>query len=191
MNFLAHIFLSCRDEELMIGNFMADFLNKREASLVDARFHQGIALHRDIDTFTDQHEIVKQGIRRLYPRHRKYAPVIIDIFYDYFLIQNWDQFSEKDFNSFRLDTYQILRKYFPLIPDKISNSVERWIQGDWLASYGNYEGIAFTLDKMRQRLSRPEFLNHSIDSLRDFHSEMNEEFVNFFPEIIDLADCHC
>lgn len=191
MNFLAHIFLSCRDEELMIGNFMADFLNKSEANKIDARFHQGIALHRDIDYFTDQHELVKQGIRRLYPRHSKYAPVIIDIFYDYFLIQNWEQFSDKDFQSFRQETYQTLRKYFPLMPAKITNRVERWIAGDWLHSYGHQEGIAFTLDRMRSRLSRPELLDNSIESLLDFEEQMNQEFVQFFPEIINLADCHC
>nr|WP_290937503.1 hypothetical protein [Haliscomenobacter sp.] len=100
MNFLAHFFLSGDDPALMTGNFLADFISNREVNELPEEIRRGIVLHRQIDQYTDAHEAVRQSIQRLYPRHRKYAPVLVDVYYDYFLIHNWAQFTTEDFAAF-------------------------------------------------------------------------------------------
>ena len=82
MNYLAHLFLSCQDEDLVIGNFIADSIRNKEVATFSPAIQQGISLHRKIDAYTDSHPIVRLSTRRLHPHHHKYAPVVIDIFFD-------------------------------------------------------------------------------------------------------------
>ncbi|MEM6697160.1 MAG: hypothetical protein AAF599_02100 [Bacteroidota bacterium] len=83
MNYLAHLFLSCEDEELLIGNFIADFVKNRYREELSPRVLEGIQLHRVIDSFTDRHPVVVQTTRLLHPKHHKYSPVLMDVFFDY------------------------------------------------------------------------------------------------------------
>jgi len=55
MNYLAHCYLSGKNEDLLLGNFMTDFLQKKEERNYKDIVLLGIQLHRAIDTFTDQH----------------------------------------------------------------------------------------------------------------------------------------
>jgi len=95
MNFLAHLYLSCDNEDLMIGNFIADFIRNKEVKDYSPEIQKGIFLHRQIDTYTDLHPMVKKGTHRLQKYHRKYSPVIVDVFYDYLLANNWERYSGK------------------------------------------------------------------------------------------------
>ena len=54
MNFLAHIFLSGNDEEVMIGNFIADAVKGRDYLGYSDGIVKGILLHRRIDAFRPQ-----------------------------------------------------------------------------------------------------------------------------------------
>ncbi|MFZ1750390.1 MAG: hypothetical protein WAU01_09370, partial [Saprospiraceae bacterium] len=82
MNFLAHMLLSCKDADLMTGNFMADFIPKSFIDHLTPSVRLGIDLHRQIDSFTDQHPEVKASVMIFRPTQRKYAPVVVDIVFD-------------------------------------------------------------------------------------------------------------
>ena len=61
MNYLAHIFLSGNDTELMIGNFIADHIKPQERAKFSPQINAGIKLHYAIDTFTDNHLATKKA----------------------------------------------------------------------------------------------------------------------------------
>jgi acyl carrier protein phosphodiesterase len=65
----------------MIGNFIADHIQGNKYSHFSNEIQQGIFLHREIDTFTDAHAIVRKSKRRLHKRYGHYGGVIIDIFF--------------------------------------------------------------------------------------------------------------
>jgi len=65
MNFLAHIFLSQHNEDWMIGNLIADFISNRDLDSLNVGVREGVMMHRQIDTFTDSHPVVKKSVRRL------------------------------------------------------------------------------------------------------------------------------
>ncbi len=73
----------------MVGNFIADSIKGNPFNQYDKEIVIGIRMHREIDTFTDSHYIVKESKARLYSNYGKYSPVIVDIFYDYFLAKYW------------------------------------------------------------------------------------------------------
>ncbi|MDO9260577.1 MAG: ACP phosphodiesterase, partial [Flavobacteriaceae bacterium] len=110
MNFLAHLYLSGNNPNLIVGNFMADAIKGNAYLQFDDEIQQGIILHRAIDTFTDQHPIVKQSKRRLNVRYNHFNGIIIDIFYDHFLAKNWSQFSQIPLELYCSEVYKILQK---------------------------------------------------------------------------------
>ena len=84
MNFLAHIYLSGDDDELKIGNFIADSVKGKKFSQFPDQVQKGITLHRKIDSYTDSHPIVRESVLRLFPKYGHYSSVIVDILYDHF-----------------------------------------------------------------------------------------------------------
>ena len=70
MNFLAHIYLSDDDEQVMIGNFIADFVKGKKKDDYPPAIKKGIELHRSIDDFTDHHPLVLRSKQRISPAVR-------------------------------------------------------------------------------------------------------------------------
>ena len=65
MNFLAHIYLSGNDNEITIGNFIADGIRGKDYKKYPKDIQTGILLHRQIDTFTDAHPTSKTKYKTL------------------------------------------------------------------------------------------------------------------------------
>lgn len=191
MNFLAHLFLSCDDEELLIGNFIADSIRNREVVNYAQGIQNGIFLHRKIDSFTDNHSIVRQGTKRLQPLHRKYSSVIIDIFYDYLLVQNWALYSAQTLKDFTRRIYDILEKYESIMPVRLRKSLPIMIEHDWLVNYGKLDGIAYTFSRMQDRVSQPQYLVGATDSLERDLELLMKEFNMFFPDVIKMVEAEC
>ncbi len=71
MNFLAHLYLSGDDPEIMVGNFIGDFVRGRNVrDQFKTNIALGIELHREIDEFTDSHPVVMESKKRLRQRPR-------------------------------------------------------------------------------------------------------------------------
>lgn len=188
MNFLAHLFLTRSDAALLTGNFLGDFLSNRELLRYPERIRQGVRLHRQIDSFTDTHPLVLKGARRLYPYHHKYAPVVIDVFYDYLLAHNWSAYAEEPLPAFTQRVYGVLERYQSLMPAYLQRRLSLMIADNWLQQYGALDGLAFTFSRMQRRVSKPAHLENAVDSLlRDF-GLLNEEFNGFFPEVIEFVN---
>ncbi|MEN0046091.1 MAG: ACP phosphodiesterase [Bacteroidota bacterium] len=191
MNYLAHLLLSCEDEELMLGNFLADFVKNRYRDELAPRVLEGIRLHRTIDSFTDRHPLVLQGTRRLYPQHHKYAPVLIDVFYDYLLIENWDSYHYEPFDQFTEHVYAILKARLKEIPLPFRARAYNMVQHDWLSSYTSLEGIRDTFERLKRRVSQPKYLDQSVESLKAHHTLLTQEFNGFFPEVMEVVKENC
>ena len=73
MNFLAHAVLSFERPEIMVGNFIADFVKGNAYLEYPQSVRNGIMLHREIDKFTDQHPQVKKSKKRLYKQFSHYS----------------------------------------------------------------------------------------------------------------------
>ncbi|MEL7221718.1 MAG: ACP phosphodiesterase [Bacteroidota bacterium] len=193
MNFLAHLLLSCEEEELMIGNFLGDFIKNRELPSFSPAIQRGVRLHRLIDTYTDNHPVVRQGIHRLHKRHGKYAGVVIDILYDYILANNWTDYGPGTLKNFTQSTYRVLEKHLPAMPERLHTVVPRMINDNWLVRYGETDGVAYTFSRLKRRVSKPEYLENVLLSLQENEALLTEEFTQFFPdvsrEVRTFCDC--
>ena len=106
MNFLAHLFLSDENPEIMVGNFIADMVKGNSFLGYPTTIGKGIRIHRNIDKFTDSHPIVQLSKKRLRPNYRKYAGVIVDMFYDHLLAVDWHTYSPIPLASFAEKAYK-------------------------------------------------------------------------------------
>ena len=184
MNFLAHLYLSRNNTNIMIGNFIADHIQGNKYEGFSAEIQQGIFLHREIDTFTDAHEVVRKSKRRLHERYRHYDGVIIDIFYDYFLAKNWASYSEIPLELFTKSVYNLLDEIKLDLPIKSQQFINYMIEYNILFNYKYKDGIEKVLNGMNKRTKGKSQMNLAIEDLHSLEAEFEADFTVFFKELI-------
>lgn len=187
MNFLAHAYLSFDQEKILVGNFAADFIKGRDLHLYEEGIQMGIMLHREIDTFTDTHPLVKAGQSYLRPKFRHYSTVISDIFFDYFLAKNWSTYSNQPLENFASKTYDLMEQYHDQLPEDF-NQMLNWMKNqNWLVAYGSQEGIQQALNGLTRRAKFDSKMNEATDVLKEKEQEFEVIFFAFFEDLRTFA----
>ncbi len=188
MNFLAHIYLSGDFDELMVGNFMGDFVKGKNFTAFSSKIVYGIKLHREIDWYTDNHDIVDKSKERLWDNYRHYSSVIIDMFYDHFLAKNWSKYSDESLEDFTKNAFDVLKNNFEILPEKAQHMLPFMVKHNWLLAYRKVEGLKRALYGISKRTKFASNLEDSIHELELHYDEFDEEFQLFFPQIIAHAN---
>ncbi len=188
VNFLAHIYLSDENEQIKIGNFIADSIKGNNYTHLPDEIQKGIKLHREIDQFTDAHKIVRKSKRRLHERYHHYDGVIIDILYDHYLAKNWPSYSSIPLKEYTQNFYAILQQNFDLLPDKVKKMMPYMIQDDWLYNYGNLNGIEKVLQGMNRRTKHKSQMHMAIEDLKLHYEIFKEDFEIFFQDLISFTN---
>lgn len=187
MNFLAHIYLSHDDDEIKIGNFIADSIRGKKYKNYPLQIQRGILLHRHIDTFTDAHPTVRQSTKRLHENYSHYSGVIVDILYDHFLAKNWEIYSDVPLATYVDDFYHLLEDNFEILPLNVQRLLPHMIHDNWLLSYASIEGIKKVLEGMNRRTQNRSKMNLAVVELQEFYDEFEAEFTSFFNELIEFS----
>lgn len=183
MNFLAHFLLSGNSEELMLGNFLGDFVKGNQFLNYNQQIISGIKLHRSIDTFTDSHPVVAVSKQRLRASQNKFAPVVVDVIYDHFLAANWKSYCSEPLDTFAQRIYSLLTESLPMLPPRAQRMVPYMVGHDWLGSYSSVEGISRALQGLGRRTAYPNNMAKAgEDLLRDYDLYLGE-FRRFFPDL--------
>lgn len=183
MNFLAHIFLSGQNEDLIIGNFIADSVKGKKYLNFPSGIQKGIILHRSIDYFTDTHPVVRQSTSRLFKNYSHYSAVIVDIYYDHFLASNWSNYSETPLEIYIADFYLLLEKNFSILPEPIQRFFPVMVEENWLLSYASIEGIQKILYQMNIRTRGKSKMDKAVKDLQDNYKDFEGDFNTFFPDL--------
>lgn len=188
MNFLAHLYLSGNDTELMIGNFIADHIKGNKFSHFPENIKKGILLHREIDTFTDKHDIVRKSKRRLHERYGHYDGVIIDIFYDHFLARNWKNYSQIPLNIYVKSVYNLLQENISILPEKTKELLPYMVQYNWLYNYQYAKGIQEVLNGMNKRTNGKSKMNLATEDLLIHYQVLEDDFTLFFEDLRNFCN---
>ncbi|MEP0986627.1 ACP phosphodiesterase [Ekhidna sp.] len=183
MNFLAHLYLSGDDEEILVGNFIGDFVKGAQMDHYSQGIQKGIRLHRSIDFYTDTHEVVLQSKIRLREKFRHYAPVIVDIYYDHFLAKDWSNFSKIPLLEYTESFYELIKKYFEQLPKGVIHMLSYMSRDNWLYNYQFIEGINKALTGMSRRTKFDSKMEEASLALKKNYSEFEKEFHLFFPDL--------
>jgi len=172
----------------MFGNFIADFVKGKNIECYQGDIYRGILLHREIDAFTDRHRQVAKSKQRLWQRHRHYAAVIVDIFYDHFLARNWQEYSAIPLPDFARHAYSVIQHFEPLLPPRAKLVFLRMSANNWLVNYGKLEGVDRAMQGMARRASFPSSMAGAVTDLQEDYGSFERDFQRFFPELVTF--CH-
>src|SRR4051812_10146738 len=183
MNFLAHAFLAQPGHDGVVGALLGDFVK----GPIDDRFRpslaSAIALHRRIDSFTDAHPITRRSRNRISPPRRRYAGIIIDMFYDHLLARRWSEHSSEPLEQFARHVYASMTAEHAALPERLQRMLPVMIEEDWLTNYREVAVIDRALDRIGRRLRRGSPMSGAIEELHANEAGLEEDFRIFFPDL--------
>lgn len=175
------MYLSGDDEELLVGNFMGDFVKGPLDNTYPPRIRQGLLLHRKIDAFAQRDTSFQASRLRLPAEYGLYRGVLVDLFYDHFLATEWDSRSATPFADYLVSTRRIIDQYLPIMPVPLQNFVPI-IFNDLLPSYQTIPGIERALRRMSRRRQRENPLAAGGAELSRYYQELQGDFAVFTPK---------
>lgn len=192
MNFLAHAFLSRSPPDLLIGGILGDFVKGRERlQQYSPAVRTGILLHRAIDRFTDAHSIVRASCALISPTRRRFAGILVDVFYDHFLARHWLHYTEQPLEEFTGEVYAALLPQAESYPERLQRMLPHMAADDWLASYAEIESVDAALHGIArrfQRYPRAAVLADGVQELLHNYAALEQHFLDFFPELIGFVE---
>ena len=191
MNFLAHCYLSCSNEDMLIGNIITDFTNKRQADAYTGEIQKGIELHRKMDNYTDKHSASLELRSLLRKRHGKYASVVVDLVWDYFLCQNWSLYSGATLRDFADSIYPIVLKNKDSLPNNLKGRINNMISDDFLLAYKNKDRMLRSLQWMDNRVKYPSNFVGAINDIEENEDLTQTLFITFFQDLVNYVEIEC
>jgi acyl carrier protein phosphodiesterase len=190
MNFLAHLYLAGPDAtapayaDHLLGQFIADSVPGRQLLGYSPGVQAGIRMHRAIDTFTDQHSVVRRTTARLREAgYGKYAGVVSDMFYDHFLACNFGEVSSEALAAFTQRVYAVLASRSAEFPAAVQRFFPYLVQQNWLLGYAEIAGITRALQGLSRRALPGSGMETASEELRRNYAAYEADFRAFFPEL--------
>jgi acyl carrier protein phosphodiesterase len=190
VNFLAHLLLSPPTADGRLGGLLGDFV---KGPLTHAGYPpsvvDGIRLHRQVDTFTDAHPAVQAARNLVSPGRRRFAGILVDVFFDHFLARRWEHWHPAPLRRFADLVYDELARTPHPVPPRFAAMAPTMAAQDWLGTYANIAGIALTLERMSRRSSVAAPLAGGAEELCRAFEGFERAFEAFFPQVLEqVAD---
>lgn len=187
MNVLAHALLAGDDAALRLGGTMGDFVHGTPCDHLPPRVRDGIHLHRAIDSFTDRHEEVRAARERMPAPFRRYAGILLDMWFDHCLARDFARWSDVPLETYSTRLRQELHEADALLPDHLKRFLGYMDANDLPAGYRNAEAIGKSLRGISQRLSRANPVGDAMPLLLSEDDALKGTFERFFPELRAFA----
>lgn len=187
MNYLAHAYLSFNQPDILAGNLISDFVKGKKKFNYSTGVQQGIALHRAIDEFTDNHVITKTARKFFQPHYGLYSAVFMDVVYDHFLACDKNEFNDASLMNFSQNTYQMLDLYEPVFPDQFRLLYPYMKKHNWLYTYKNTAGIQRSFEGISYRALYISEVNTAFKVFIDNYEALQKYYTLFFPSLKTFA----
>jgi acyl carrier protein phosphodiesterase len=187
MNYLGHAYLSFNSPKILVGNMISDFVKGRDQFVFSGNIQKGIALHRQIDEFTDLHPATKKAMEVFRPYYRLYSGPIMDILYDHFLAKDPNLFDDASLREFSKTTYHHLENNSTHLPNRFVQVLLYMKTEDWLYNYSYTEGIRKSLYGLARRATYLREVDTAYDLFLEHYVYLNECYHDFFPDVKQFA----
>jgi acyl carrier protein phosphodiesterase len=184
MNYLAHAFLSFNNEPIIVGNFIADHIKLADTQHLPELIRKGVIIHRKIDAFTDSHPLFIKSKRHFYNGFERYSGVLTDIYYDYLLAKNFEQFTDANLKDFTGNIYKILDNHEEFLPDTSKGFLKYVKQNNTFFEYSKLEGIELVLTHLSFRINHGVQLNESINLFKENEDKIEKDFLEFMMDLV-------
>lgn len=183
MNYLAHAYLSFHQPEILVGNMISDFVKGKKQLDYALTVQQGIRLHRDIDTFTDQHPATKKAKEYLKPAVGPYSGAFVDVAYDHFLALDPHHFSDHGLQLFAEEVYEQLHNRVAALPERFAGMLPYMSMQNWLYNYRYTDGIEKSFAGVVRRAQHLDSSAAVFALFLEHYDGLREQYDIFFPEL--------
>lgn len=180
VNYLAHLYLSGNDEEVLVGNFIADAVKGNNLSAFTNDIQKGITLHRKIDYYTDHHPLVIEINKLFAPGYGKYAGIVTDMLFDHLLAQNWEHYHQLPLKAYVNKTNALLLSWFHIMPLKLQRMMPFWVKNRWPEIYSTEKGLIRALNGMPRYTSLPKQSDFVLHVMQSERTIIHNNFKYFF-----------
>ena len=188
MNFLAHALLSPDDDEIRAGNVCADLIKGRIEGVAPSGIVAGVALHRAIDRFADRHYAFRTCLACVAAPRRRYAGVIVDIFFDHCLARCWTDYSTVSLGTFVEHVCAQVERLADVIPVRDRARLDRMLESRWLSLYETRDGLDRVFAGLARRARFGQRLGEAADDLERHYSTIEASFRVLMPALREHAD---
>jgi acyl carrier protein phosphodiesterase len=188
MNYLAHALLAGNDDGLRLGGMLGDFVRGPTESLpFPPSVLRGIRLHRAIDVYTDAHPDVLAAKALLRSPYRRYAGILLDMWFDHCLAREFSHWSMQPLGEFSEQLRTLLHQHHDELPSGLQRFVSYMDANNLPAGYADPAVLARALTGIGLRLTRANPLASAMPVLVQQEAELQEYFEAFFPELQRFA----
>jgi acyl carrier protein phosphodiesterase len=188
VNHLAHALLAGDDEDLQLGGMLGDFVHGQpDPALYPPRVITGIRLHRAIDVHTDAHPEVLAAKALLPSPHRRYAGILLDMWFDHCLARDFARWSGQPLQPYSDALRALLWHRDALLPPALRRFRGYMELQGLPANYADPTVLGHALAGIGQRLSRANPLDSALPVLLEREAELQRCFEAFFPELRRFA----
>lgn len=186
MNWLAHVYLAHYSDAAMLGALLGDFaFGSTGLERFGEVTHREILVHRRVDRFTDTHPVVTALRERFPDGRRRYAGIVLDMYFDHCLARDWTHWSDVPLEALTARLYRVLAERFDELPPRLQAIAPRIAADDWLGGYRHRASVDRAVTRIATRLSRNgDRLVDALADLRRIEPEANDGFARFFPELV-------
>ncbi len=170
------------DPALIVGGVVGDWIKGPLPGDLPPDLARGAALHRALDAFADLNPAFRRSCMRVSQERRRYSGVLVDIFYDHVLAQNWPSLRPQPLADYCAGIYQLVEARLDDLSPAAHPALRLMASEDWLTSYARIDGIADVLRRMSRRTRQPnplpeseaEFLADAEGFTDDFHAWLGD-----------------
>jgi len=190
VNYLAHLLLSSHSSDALLGALLGDFVKGKAMHAHSPSVRNAIVLHRAIDRYTDDHTIVRASRARISPERRRFAGILVDVFFDHFLARHWARFCRQPLDDFTTRVYTLLRARRAELPERLARVAPHMSAEDWLGSYAEVWAVDAALQGIARRLQRyprAAVLSDGVLELERRYEDFERDFLSFFPRLLAFS----
>lgn len=167
----------------MAGGFIGDFVKGPVPDSLPQALQRGIRLHRRIDAVSNRLPGIATSIRRLDPKLRRVAPVLLDIVADHCLATRWDRHGHDELETFAATAYAAIDAYSDYLPPAGGRFFQRMRTTNLFALYRQPHTVVRAMTYVLQRLRH----EHLVDELEFIVGEglpaLMDDFDDYFPDL--------
>ncbi len=187
MNHLAHALLAGDDDDRRLGSLMGDFVRGRPDPALPPRLLEGIRLHRAVDSYTDAHPEVAAARELLPPPYRRYAGILLDVWFDHCLARGFAHWSGQPLAAYSDALRALLHRRDAELPPGLRRFRGYMDAHRLPAGYADPGEVERALQGLSQRLSRANPLASALPVLAAREAALQARFEAFFPALQAFA----
>lgn len=188
MNFLAHVFFADADPDAIVGQLCGDFVRGTSLDQFPEPVRRAIRLHRSIDSFTDRHPLNERARALFVAPHRRFAGIITDVAYDYFLASDWSRYSTISLTEYAEKVNNALDRSHDILPENLQRFAPYLRSEKILQNNLHKSHIDLTLERISRRRNSMLPLASAGAPLWSNEESLKQIFDEFFPQLIVHVD---